>query len=196
MDPDRSRAPADSLLEAIGGTPLVRLRRIAPEGLELFAKVEWYGPTGSVKDRIYAHMLGEAERRGDLQAGDDDHRVHDRQRGDRVCGRGGDQGLRLHDRDARGDELGAQGDDPRLRGRAGADAGRRDRHRSGARSDARHRRGRARPLLRPGRVREPGQPRGPGDERRRDLGASPAAGSTRWSPPRERAGGSPASHER
>jgi cysteine synthase A len=69
MDPDRSRVPAGSLLDAIGGTPLVRLRRIAPGGLELLAKVEWYGPTGSVKDRIYAHMLGEAERRGDLRPG-------------------------------------------------------------------------------------------------------------------------------
>jgi cysteine synthase A len=69
MDPDRSRAPADSLLEAIGDTPLVRLRRVAPAGVELLAKVEWYGPTGSVKDRIYARMLGEAERRGDLRPG-------------------------------------------------------------------------------------------------------------------------------
>jgi len=69
MDPDRSRSPADSLLDAIGGTPLVRLRRVAPDGIELLAKVEWYGPTGSVKDRIYGHMLTEAERRGDLRPG-------------------------------------------------------------------------------------------------------------------------------
>ncbi|MFN8232617.1 MAG: PLP-dependent cysteine synthase family protein [Actinomycetota bacterium] len=69
MDPHRGREPASSLLEAVGGTPLVRLRRIAPEDVELFAKVEWYGPTGSVKDRIYAHMLGEAERRGELRPG-------------------------------------------------------------------------------------------------------------------------------
>ena len=52
----RYRAPADSLLDAIGMTPLVRLARVAPD-VELFAKVEWYGPTGSVKDRIYARML-------------------------------------------------------------------------------------------------------------------------------------------
>jgi cysteine synthase A len=69
MDPDRSRTLADSLLDAIGGTPLVRLGRVAPDGIELLAKVEWYGPTGSVKDRIYAHMLTEAERRGDLRPG-------------------------------------------------------------------------------------------------------------------------------
>ena len=66
---DTNRRPADTLLDAIGRTPLVRLRRVAPDDVELLAKVEWYGPTGSVKDRIYAHMLAEAEERGDLQPG-------------------------------------------------------------------------------------------------------------------------------
>ena len=66
---DTNRRPAASLLDAIGGTPLLRLRRVAPEGLELLAKVEWYGPTGSVKDRIYAHMLEKAQERGDLRPG-------------------------------------------------------------------------------------------------------------------------------
>jgi len=60
---------AGSLLDAIGGTPLVRLSRIAASPLELFAKIEWYGPTGSVKDRIYASMLAKAEERGDLRPG-------------------------------------------------------------------------------------------------------------------------------
>ena len=59
-DWERYRGPADSLLDAIGRTPLVRLARVAPD-VELFAKVEWYGPTGSVKDRIYARMLTEAD---------------------------------------------------------------------------------------------------------------------------------------
>jgi cysteine synthase A len=67
-DWDRLRRPADSLLDAIGATPLVRLARVAP-ATELFAKVEWFGPTGSVKDRIYARMLGAAEGRGDLRPG-------------------------------------------------------------------------------------------------------------------------------
>jgi cysteine synthase A len=66
---DTNRRPADTLLEAIGRTPLVRLRRVAPDDVELLAKVEWYGPTGSVKDRIYEHMLAKAEERGDLQPG-------------------------------------------------------------------------------------------------------------------------------
>jgi cysteine synthase len=66
---DTNRRPADTLLDAIGRTPLVRLRRVAPDDVELLVKVEWYGPTGSVKDRIYAHMLAMAEERGDLQPG-------------------------------------------------------------------------------------------------------------------------------
>lgn len=64
----RNAHPASSLLDALGATPLVRLARVAPD-LELYAKVEWYGPTGSVKDRIYAHMLGKAEAAGRLRPG-------------------------------------------------------------------------------------------------------------------------------
>jgi cysteine synthase A len=69
MDWDAYRAPIDSVTDAVGRTPLVRLQRVPPPGVELLAKVEWYAPTGSVKDRIYAHMLGCAERRGDLRPG-------------------------------------------------------------------------------------------------------------------------------
>jgi cysteine synthase A len=67
-DWDRLRRPVDSLLETIGATPLVRLADVAPT-VELFAKVEWFGPTGSVKDRIYARMIGAAESRGELRPG-------------------------------------------------------------------------------------------------------------------------------
>ena len=66
---DAHRSEVPTLLGAIGRTPLVRLQRVVPEGVEILAKVEWYGPTGSVKDRIYAHMLGRAEVRGDLKPG-------------------------------------------------------------------------------------------------------------------------------
>ena len=66
---DANRRVHESILGATGRTPLVRLRRVAPEGVELLAKVEWYGPTGSVKDRIYARMLERAEERGDLRPG-------------------------------------------------------------------------------------------------------------------------------
>jgi cysteine synthase A len=60
--------PVDSLLDAVGNTPLLRLGKVAPD-LELFAKIEWYGPTGSVKDRIYAHMLSKAEAEGRVKPG-------------------------------------------------------------------------------------------------------------------------------
>jgi cysteine synthase A len=66
---DAVRRPVSSVLHTVGRTPMVRLERIAPEGVELLAKVEWYGPTGSVKDRIYLHMIERAEQRGDLRPG-------------------------------------------------------------------------------------------------------------------------------
>ncbi|HEV8565371.1 MAG TPA: cysteine synthase family protein [Actinomycetota bacterium] len=66
---DLNRRPVSSMLEAVGRTPLVRLARVGPPGVELLAKVEWYGPTGSVKDRIYRHMIERAEERGDLRPG-------------------------------------------------------------------------------------------------------------------------------
>ncbi len=66
---DAARLPVTSMLEAVGKTPIVRLRRVVPAELELFAKVEWYGPTGSVKDRIYREMLARAEERGELRPG-------------------------------------------------------------------------------------------------------------------------------
>ena len=67
---DAARRPADSLLDAVGRTPLVRLRRVVTDdGPELYVKIEWYGPTGSVKDRIYREMLRRAERRGRLRPG-------------------------------------------------------------------------------------------------------------------------------
>ncbi len=69
MDWNRFERPLSSMLDGIGSTPLVRLRKIEPAGHELLAKVEWYGPTGSVKDRIYAFMIERAERRGELRPG-------------------------------------------------------------------------------------------------------------------------------
>ena len=68
IDWSAHRTPMGSILDAVGATPLVRLSRVAP-GLELFAKVEYYGPTGSTKDRIYTHMLAMAEAEGRLRSG-------------------------------------------------------------------------------------------------------------------------------
>ena len=61
----------DSILEAIGNTPLVRLRRCAPaNGAELWLKLELRNPTGSMKDRMALAMIEGAERDGLLSAGD------------------------------------------------------------------------------------------------------------------------------
>ena len=60
----------DSIAQAVGHTPLVRLNRItAGLATAIYVKVEWYGATGSLKDRIYLHMFERAEQRGDLRPG-------------------------------------------------------------------------------------------------------------------------------
>jgi cysteine synthase A len=61
---------AASVLELIGGTPLVKLNRIPkPEGATVLAKMESLNPAGSVKDRIAYAMVDDAERRGVLKPG-------------------------------------------------------------------------------------------------------------------------------
>lgn len=58
------------ITELIGGTPLVRLNRLSPEGgAAIYAKVESFNPGGSVKDRICLNMVNEAERLGRLTSG-------------------------------------------------------------------------------------------------------------------------------
>ena len=58
-----------SILETIGGTPVVRINKLAPEGINLFAKVESFNPLGSVKDRLALGVIEAAEASGDLQPG-------------------------------------------------------------------------------------------------------------------------------
>jgi len=59
-----------TLLDAIGSTSLVALRRIAPaNGAALFAKLEWENPTGSMKDRMAQAVIARAEERGELGPG-------------------------------------------------------------------------------------------------------------------------------
>jgi cysteine synthase A len=60
-----------SILEAIGNTPLLRLRRCAPaNGAELWLKLEYRNPTGSMKDRMALAMIEGAERDGLISDGD------------------------------------------------------------------------------------------------------------------------------
>ena len=59
---------SDAMLDAVGDTPLVRLRRVVPAGsADVFVKLEYYSPTGSYKDRMARSMIENAERRGDLK---------------------------------------------------------------------------------------------------------------------------------
>lgn len=57
--------------DLIGRTPLVRLRLFEESlpDIELYARVEWRNPGGTVKDRAAARMVREAEHRGDLRSG-------------------------------------------------------------------------------------------------------------------------------
>ena len=74
VTPAREVAPEKlgrSVLERIGNTPLIRLRRIAREvhGVEVLAKAEWFNPGGSVKDRAAANIVLEAIDAGELPRG-------------------------------------------------------------------------------------------------------------------------------
>ena len=60
----------DSILGTIGHTPVVRLHRIAPPHVTLYAKLESFNPGGSVKDRLALAIILDAEARGVLQPGD------------------------------------------------------------------------------------------------------------------------------
>src|SRR5437762_4024357 len=61
---------AATVLDAIGSTPLARLRALAPEnGAELLVKLEYLNPTGSMKDRMALSMIEGAERDGLVEAG-------------------------------------------------------------------------------------------------------------------------------
>ncbi|MDX6438019.1 MAG: cysteine synthase [Gaiellaceae bacterium] len=61
----------DSILDAIGNTPVIRLRRcVPPNGAELWLKLEYRNPTGSMKDRMALAMIEGAERDGLISPGD------------------------------------------------------------------------------------------------------------------------------
>ena len=67
----RNDRGVESILEAIGNTPLVRLRRCLPaKGAELWLKLEYRNPTGSMKDRMALAMIEGAERDGLLSPGE------------------------------------------------------------------------------------------------------------------------------
>jgi cysteine synthase A len=58
-----------SILETVGNTPVVRINRLAPDGVNLFVKIEAFNPLGSVKDRLALGVIEAAEKSGELKPG-------------------------------------------------------------------------------------------------------------------------------
>ena len=59
----------DSILDAVGRTPVVRINKLAPPHVRLYVKIEAFNPMGSVKDRLALGIIEDAERRGALRPG-------------------------------------------------------------------------------------------------------------------------------
>ncbi|MCB1487863.1 MAG: pyridoxal-phosphate dependent enzyme, partial [Bauldia sp.] len=57
------------ILATVGNTPVVRINKLAPEGIDLFVKIEAFNPMGSVKDRLALGVIEAAERDGSLKPG-------------------------------------------------------------------------------------------------------------------------------
>lgn len=58
-----------NILETIGNTPVIRVNKLGPKGVNIFVKVEAFNPMGSVKDRLALGVIEAAERSGDLTPG-------------------------------------------------------------------------------------------------------------------------------
>ena len=66
--------PHQNILQAVGNTPIVRLNQVAKDvgkdiGVEVYVKLEFMNPGGSIKDRIGAWLIEDAEKRGALKPG-------------------------------------------------------------------------------------------------------------------------------
>ncbi|MGF1554096.1 MAG: PLP-dependent cysteine synthase family protein [Paracoccaceae bacterium] len=59
----------DSVLDTVGDTPAIRVRNLAPEGVEIYVKAEFFNPMASVKDRLALNIIEAAEREGRLTPG-------------------------------------------------------------------------------------------------------------------------------
>src|SRR4249920_947873 len=58
-----------NILETIGRTPIVRINKLGPKGINLFVKIEAFNPLGSVKDRLALGVIEAAEKSGELKPG-------------------------------------------------------------------------------------------------------------------------------
>jgi cysteine synthase A len=59
----------DSILDTVGDTPVIRINNLAPEGVRLYVKAEFFNPAASVKDRLALNIIEAAERAGTLNPG-------------------------------------------------------------------------------------------------------------------------------
>lgn len=59
----------DSVLDTVGNTPVIKLNRLAPNGVNVYVKAEYFNPAGSVKDRLALNIIEAAERNGTLSPG-------------------------------------------------------------------------------------------------------------------------------
>ena len=62
-------AKFDNILETIGRTPVVKINKLAPKGINLYVKIEAFNPLGSVKDRLALGIIEAAEKAGELKPG-------------------------------------------------------------------------------------------------------------------------------
>ena len=62
-------AKFDNILGTVGNTPVVKINRLAPKGINLYVKVEAFNPLGSVKDRLALGVIEAAEKSGELKPG-------------------------------------------------------------------------------------------------------------------------------
>ena len=58
-----------NILETVGRTPVVRINKLAPDGVDLYVKIEAFNPLGSVKDRLALGVIEAAEKSGELKPG-------------------------------------------------------------------------------------------------------------------------------
>ena len=59
----------ESVMDTVGNTPCIRINQLAPEGIDLYVKAEFFNPAASVKDRLAVSIIEEAERNGALKPG-------------------------------------------------------------------------------------------------------------------------------
>ncbi len=59
----------DSILDTVGDTPCIQVQNLAPDGVTIYVKAEFFNPAGSVKDRLALNIIEEGERNGSLKPG-------------------------------------------------------------------------------------------------------------------------------